>query len=442
MVTKEEKNWEAAAAAYDEGEGLPLDEVNPDNPSEMSELYLILEVETFAARKRLQRFVRRLQQQRKRRQQQQISSSSSTEEIKEIVDFVRAKKAETETLIISVPKTERFNAAMHQLDFKKDAAEWMDKPSFNDPPSQPHVWLKSNEDSPENRAAYMKYLRNPDNIRLPRGTKLFEGSSDKDLLSVVFFGFGNVKTSGKVDVILTSSRHQSIATVRQNILVGIELKKDTNHEYSKIERQVVLQHLAASYLNADTGILTIMTDLKDRWHFFWFAEGKLLMRYEATRTEATFLIQHSQNEQGQTSTPTSFLNRACWNDLFSSQLCDIEEVKSIDEVGDEDEDHEQRWDGNAGGNSFSQSGGRSVSQQRTPGDSWRASRHGKSGGSKGGDRKHTQMDDTSLEYMDKEERFEATLRRELQTSFHKVLYVPEVEERRSVDVLPREIRLG
>ena len=149
-------------------------------------------------------------------------------------------------------------------------------------------------------------------------------------------------------MLMSYLRRLVIATAGQRILEGIELKKDPNHEHAKIERQVILQHLAASYLHADTGILTTMTDLKDRWHFFWFAEGKLLMRYEATRTEATFLTQHSQDEAGQTSNPISFLNRACWKDLFSSQLDSIVEVKSFDEAGGEDEDNEQLWDGNAG----------------------------------------------------------------------------------------------
>jgi len=50
------------------------------------------------------------------------------------------------------------------------------------------------------------------------------------------------------------------------------------------------------------------------------------------------------------------------------------------------------------------------------------------------------MGDISLEYMDEEERFEATLRMALQTSFHNMLYLPEIEEPHSLDV-PREISL-
>lgn len=294
----------------------------------------------------------------------------------------------------------------------------------------------------------MAYLRNPNNIMLPRGTQLLEGSSDKELLSVRFLGFGNVKTSGNIDVVLASSSHQSIATIRQNILVGIELKKDTNKEHAKIERQVILQHLAASYLNPETGILTLMTDLNDRWHFFWFAEGKRLMRYEATKSEARFLIQHSLDKLGseaeQISTPTSFLNRSCWNDLFSSKLDTITEANTFDERDETDEDPEPRlFDGE---DNLSETGDQSAQQQDTPGGSRRDHRRGRQGKSKGSRsntrRKEHMSSDGFLEYMDEEEHVETALRTAIQTVFHKMLYVPEVEAQLSEDALPSEILLG
>ena len=68
----------------------------------------------------------------------------------------------------------------------------------------------------------------------------------------------------------------STATVWQYILVEIELTNDTNTEHKEIDRKVTRPHLADSYLNADTGIVTIMTDVNDRWHFFWL--GKMLLR--------------------------------------------------------------------------------------------------------------------------------------------------------------------
>lgn len=82
------------------------------------------------------------------------------------------------------------------------------------------------------------------------------------------------------------------------------------------------------------------------------------------------------------------------------------------------------------------------SKAGTSGGSQHTSCQGKSSASKGSGRQRAQRGDANLEYMDEEERVEAALRREIQTSFHKMLYVPEVEEQHSTDVLPSEILLG
>ena len=94
-------------------------------------------------------------------------------------------------------------------------------------------------------------------------------NADRDLLSAELRGF-DVKVSGNVDVPLVSCHHQSLAKVRENLLAAFEFKKDSNMDHTGIERQVTLQHMAASCLNPDTGMLTVMTDLCSQWHFFWF----------------------------------------------------------------------------------------------------------------------------------------------------------------------------
>ena len=66
--------------------------------------------------------------------------------------------------------------------FTVEAVEWSDKPIPDDPPA-PYTWDESTEDSETNRRGYMEYLNNPDNIALPKDTKLMEASSDEHLLS-------------------------------------------------------------------------------------------------------------------------------------------------------------------------------------------------------------------------------------------------------------------
>ena len=382
---------------------------------------------------------------------------------KQILDYLRSQKAEAETLVLSEPKTQAFNDAMDKFDIKKDGANWEDKPNegelLDQPPPQPYEWLTSKEDSSENRKGYMEYLGDPNNIELPENTQLFEGDLDKNLLSVRFLRFDCLKVSGNIDVILASSHHQSIATVRQNILVGIELKKDTNRKDQQIERQVTLQHVAASYLNPDTGVLTVMTDLKDRWHFFWFAKPRRVLRYEATKSEARFLIKHSLDKKesnSDVSTPDFFLDRACWNDLYQS-LDSIAEGTSFEERDGEDAALElQQNDRDNGGwttHSTSINDSRTSSQQGVSGGGSQytttSQQRETSGGSKASRARRRRQrgpvdHDGGLHYeyyMDEEERREATLLRALQTSFHKMLYIPEdVEEGgQGIDALPSEI---
>lgn len=108
-------------------------------------------------------------------------------------------------------------------------------------------------------------------------------------------------------------------------------------------------------------------------------------------------------------------------------LGNIPEANPFDERDREDVDSEGE---NDRGSTHSKKGGRPSAQQGTPGDTKRY---------KGGDRQRGQMNDPSMDYMDEEERLEAMLLREIQTSFHKMVYVPEVEGVQDTDIPPLEI---
>ena len=108
----------------------------------------------------------------------------------------------------------------------------------------------------------------------------------------------------------------------------IELKKVNNKDKQRIQRRQVI-----SFNMLPLPIWTqILWSPHNGWQT-WTINGSLLLvwRTESTesawcdikppgQTEAVFLIQqHSQDEEGQISTPASFLNRLCWNDLFPSE---------------------------------------------------------------------------------------------------------------------------
>ncbi|CAB9513470.1 hypothetical protein SEMRO_593_G172340.1 [Seminavis robusta] len=121
------------------------------------------------------------------------------------------------------------------------------------------------------------------------------------------------------------------------MLAGIELNRQDKKSHGEIHRQVVLQHLSASFLNEDTSILAIMTDLGPRWHFFWFSEEKnRLMAYQAqSKGEANYPIRHMMGSSGSASAPisapTDFLNRATWNKMFPLR----EDIAFMEEAGED-----------------------------------------------------------------------------------------------------------
>jgi len=82
MPTEEESKWEEVAKAYDDGKGLPLEGVNPDDKETMNEVYGALKVNNIGAKARLNRFIRRLRQQPVlppvQEQQPQLSQFSET----------------------------------------------------------------------------------------------------------------------------------------------------------------------------------------------------------------------------------------------------------------------------------------------------------------------------------------------------------------------------
>ena len=227
----------------------------------------------------------------------------------------------------------------------------------------------------------MAYL-NSANVTLPVGSKIFDGAKARALLSVKFNQY-RIKTKGNVDVVMAAARHRSVDTTKQNMWSAIQLKKQDNDADIEIRRQVVLQHLSASFLNRDTGILTIMTDLGPRWHFYWFSKGQnRLMEYRATsKGEANYLIRHMMEDASSTtSAPTDFLNRSSWNRMYPPQM-------ELDEEGHHDYGRESGSPDNSP--SRSSSGGPPKNY------------HSKSSGNSAGMANHAEI--RNSEFMDEEE---------------------------------------
>ena len=241
---------------------------------------------------------------------------------------------EAETLVFSKVKSDIYREVTSNLGLKVKGAKWSKWP-----PDLPDVdrftWSASKEDSEENRNGYMNYLR--ENLQWPDGYAVTDCNEYKDLLSVPELD-GKHKTSGNIDVVLAAQEDVENGAIRQNIRVGIELKKDTNK--GNHENQVVLQHLAASTLNPNESVLTVMTDLNERWHFYWFGQerGRMYKCVVNTRGKAKFLFEHMfdcpDSIDSSLLFPTDFLVRGTWRVFFESDLATIRESHTDDSGGD------------------------------------------------------------------------------------------------------------
>ena len=76
MTTDEENQWKAAAANYDDGLGIPLEEIDPDDKESMDAIYVALGVNNLGAKLRLKHFIRSLQPQQ---QPQQVRRRYNTD---------------------------------------------------------------------------------------------------------------------------------------------------------------------------------------------------------------------------------------------------------------------------------------------------------------------------------------------------------------------------
>mmetsp|Transcript_43579 Transcript_43579/g.105673 ORF Transcript_43579/g.105673 Transcript_43579/m.105673 type:complete len:424 (+) Transcript_43579:245-1516(+) len=261
-------------------------------------------------------------------------------------EYIQEQKEESNTVKFSRVPSAVYRRIMADIQLKLSGATWAVRPT-NLTGVEPFTWSAAKEDSEENRDAYMQYLR--ENIAWPEGYGIVDCRDNTDLLSVPSLGGTPRKTSGNIDVVLALEADVLASALRHNIRLGIELKKSNNT--GSHEHQVVLQHVCASSLNFDQSVLTVMTDLNERWHFYWFGtQPRTLYKILVSRSEAKYLVEHMFDDPATaeaTSFPTDFLSRAPWTVFQANGLSTIQEKPSHDH-DDEDESGGRRDLGHPG----------------------------------------------------------------------------------------------
>jgi len=235
------------------------------------------------------------------------------------------------------------------IGFRIEGAKWDTAATLKAtlPAVESFKWGPEKENDIENRKRYMAHLKELFHFA---EHDMVDGEQYPDLLSVPALIEG-VRIAGNIDVPIASTVHVQNQALKQNIVAQIELKKSKNKENP--EKQVVSQHLCASVLNPDVGVLTLMTDLNDRWHFYWFASSRpILYKLVTAPNAAAHLFTHMFDREIGPEFPTDFLLRGSWNQVLRSasvmQMPTIRELDhSPDEDGDgnEDDNHDSEREG-------------------------------------------------------------------------------------------------
>jgi hypothetical protein len=232
-----------------------------------------------------------------------------------------AKKA---TVVLSSATDSAFRELMAALNAKGSGASWSNKP-----PNLKRIagfsWLPGSEDSDPNRAAYMAYLGKL--LKIP-GYDLVDAYVEKSLLTVDMPDIR--KLSGTTDVAITKTQHAKNEFVKNQIEALLELKKPENMRQKDHTPQAASELFAASYLNRNHAVVSVLTDLNQNWTFFWFAREEensaqvCLFKLLLTGNEATaygkYLLDSVFKESVGDDTlllPTTFAERLSFQDIMT-----------------------------------------------------------------------------------------------------------------------------
>jgi hypothetical protein len=246
-------------------------------------------------------------------------------------------------------------------------AEWSSKPesaALSDICDDVYTWTEAAEDISEQRKAYMAHLEK-NVLFLPSGYAVIDCAKNSNLLSVKGIG-GKFKFNGTTDVVVARTEHVDASAVRHHVEVELELKTTRNNKMKNHEPQAVLEHLSSSFLNKTSGVLTVLTDLNEKWVFYWFhPNGKEIMKYGTDRKRAQFLLDNmipnnSKTDCTAADLPKHFWKRGMWETVVNGLLDTIKEDDGADGPGskkrklDRNESSDARTnDSNQGGDSAS-----------------------------------------------------------------------------------------
>ena len=305
-------------------------------------------------------------------QQQQQQFSDITKAGLELMaeDYLSKKR----TIVLSEATSAAKNDLMDMLDLPEKGASWPNKPILQ------HIdgfsWLKGDEDCIENRTAYMDYLNNL--LQIPTHYALADAQPNKKLLSVELLRQmpESRKVSGTTDVAIAKSEHVHNNAVRNNIETLFELKTPKNMRKKDHTPQTIGEHFAASYLNPEHAVVSVLTDLNQQWTFFWFARRndaskmalfKLCLSGGEATMHAKYLLDSIYGNAVGDTLPATFTNRQPFQAVLDSVVKNKRARRDIDSNDSHSPDQDSKPSPSCGADQPPTSGNDAGSSSRSGG---------------------------------------------------------------------------
>jgi hypothetical protein len=272
-------------------------------------------------------------------------------------DYIAKKR----TIVLSEATSSAKDGLLDMLKVPETGASWPNKPAILEE-FPGFEWLTSNEDSPENRTAYMSHLTT--HVRLPADYLMKDVQPNRTLLNVQLRGIEESHSiKGTTDVVIAESKNIQNDAVRNSVEALLELKKPKNLQNKDHNPQTICEHLAASYLNASHGVVSVLTDLNRSWTFYWYAENKggsgvalyklKLEDEEEPARLAKYILESLNNESRRETLPTTFVDRLSFQAV-------------ADKINEEHESKRARRDFGGGGGSFQTQDGKPAGRGHQP----------------------------------------------------------------------------
>lgn len=163
-------------------------------------------------------------------------------------------------------------------------------------------------------------------MRLPANYSFMDVQPKRGLLNEIKGTEGKRRISGTTDVVISETKHVTNDAVRHSVEALLELKKPMNMQYKDHNPQTICKYIAASYLNRNHGVVSVLTDLNRSWIFYWFAENKggsgvalhklKLQEVEGAAELAKYILESLNDETRRETLPTTFVDRLSFDAIM------------------------------------------------------------------------------------------------------------------------------